>query len=202
MNWTRFSLVVLLVLVVAACRPDDPYQPADPADPEPAPAGDMVPEPPSPSSMPPIDADAVIDSLTVEQPVVRQPGEVVRIDPAQVIAVSVDGPDRAYSIERRPEPRVVRGADAQPASASAIEALLARYAPLEGQEVLQELHPEHVRSQATHRIILHMEDGTARDVSFVERGAYVAAVGQPGGPVYRLAVAQLSALVPVLDDMK
>jgi hypothetical protein len=203
MLFARLFLALMLVgLIAAGCRPDDPYEPADPADPEPAPAGELVPPAPGPSSTPRLDADAILDSVTVEQPVTRQPGEVARLDPDNVVAISVDGPGVSYSIERLPEPRVVRGRDGPAPSEGAIDALLARYAPLDGQEVLTQVSAHDVRSRPSHRVIFHMEDGSALTVAFVRRGAYVAAASRDSGPVYRLAAGALPALVPPLDDLR
>jgi len=194
-------LVVFLVLVLAGCR-DDPYQPADPADPEPIPPGEFEPQGPAPGSMPPIDGGAVIDSVTVEQPFDRQPGEVARLAPNRVVAISVDSPDFSYSIERLPEPRVVRGPESERPTAAAIDALLARYAPLEGQDVLSGLRADDVRARPTHRIIFHMEDESALEVAFVRRGEFAAAASQAGAPVYRLAAERLRDLVPPLERLR
>jgi hypothetical protein len=185
----RLLALTLAVALLAACG--EPEYPPDPG------VERQEPAVTSPSPVPSAaDLAYVQEALIDDTAVAEQPGEIIRLEPERVVGFSVTREGQMYDVERTPEAQLTQDGRPGPASAGAIQQLLARYTPLEAQAVLPNVDAGVVTQQPTHRVLFHFDDESTRDVAFLQHGDFAAVVSQPEGPVYRISAAQLAELVP------
>jgi hypothetical protein len=198
MRLPLIPLLALLLLAAACGRPDPP--PLE----EVAPTPQEVPADAPPGVTPPAPGELgeVQEELTDAPPSPRRQGESIRLDPPLVIGATVERGGVEYDVQRRPRLQTSEGGKITPASAQAVDAWLARFAPLEAEGRLSDPVPQAVRERATHRVDFRFEDDTIRSVFFLQEGGRLAVISQADGPVFSLPPGRLEELVPPAEALR
>ncbi|OZC02973.1 hypothetical protein [Rubricoccus marinus] len=129
------------------------------------------------------------------------PNEVVFVEVGQVGVVTVESAEGAYDVNLD-RMDVREGIDAGAASPEAIDAWLARFAPLEGAGTYRDMTPADVQANYTAVITFVFVDDSGRTLFLQERPDGVAVVSQPDGPVWRLAPEAYADLVPLASRLR
>lgn len=131
-----------------------------------------------------------------------EPDEVLMLDVGALLQATAEEGDDVYGIRRAGAREAWRMLNGGAVDEAFVERWLGRFTPLEADDRYPDLVADSVMSDVTHRLVFRFTDGSGRTLAMEGRPDGLAVVSQPDGPVHKLPVDRLDALVPAPEDLQ
>ena len=128
---------------------------------------------------------------------------ILTLAPSTVAAVTVEGPEHAFDVQRGPEGwRVIEQGTETPADSAAVAQWLGRFASMRADGFMDDLPPGVVREIARYHLAFTTTAGTTESIRLHERDDAVAVITASGNATYQLRANRLATYVPDPASLK